>query len=191
VNLHSPLFCRGRDAGCPPPPSQIPACSIPAPGSSKTHLYALADRSCWPYRPCARACPTFQTNRQDSVNFVPLFCSFLRLWVEALHTVPSIASEPGFKTVTVTNCNTSRVNHAKNLGKMAFVTLVTVLHFFPGAPGGRKFFLFQVAQILIFGCLWLCLVAFGALANSQFPVLHFAFFILQNDSNLRHDHADV
>jgi hypothetical protein len=28
------LTCRGRDAGCPAPPSQIPACSIPAPGSS-------------------------------------------------------------------------------------------------------------------------------------------------------------
>ena len=28
------VTCRGRDTGCPAPPSQIPACSIPAPGSS-------------------------------------------------------------------------------------------------------------------------------------------------------------
>ena len=29
-----PDECRGRDTGCPVPPSQIPACDLPAPGSS-------------------------------------------------------------------------------------------------------------------------------------------------------------
>jgi hypothetical protein len=35
VPLASLPVYRGRDAGCPAPPSQIPACSSPAPGSSK------------------------------------------------------------------------------------------------------------------------------------------------------------
>ena len=33
---------RGRDAGCPAPPAQIPACSIPAPGSSPSLARASA-----------------------------------------------------------------------------------------------------------------------------------------------------
>ena len=33
---------RGRDAGCPAPPAQIPACGFPAPGSSVTLASALS-----------------------------------------------------------------------------------------------------------------------------------------------------
>ena len=33
---------RGRSAGCPTPPSRIPACSFPAPGSSPQLALALA-----------------------------------------------------------------------------------------------------------------------------------------------------
>ena len=37
-------ICRGRDAGCPAPPSQIPAGGIPAPGSSSQLALAFARR---------------------------------------------------------------------------------------------------------------------------------------------------
>ena len=36
--------CRGRDASCPAPPSQIPASGIPAPGSSGQLALAYASR---------------------------------------------------------------------------------------------------------------------------------------------------
>ena len=35
--------CRGRDVGCPTPPSQIPAGGFPAPGSSSQLALACAD----------------------------------------------------------------------------------------------------------------------------------------------------
>ncbi len=37
--------CRGRDTGCPAPPSQIPACGFLAPGSSPHLALAYATRS--------------------------------------------------------------------------------------------------------------------------------------------------
>src|SRR5436309_14035678 len=40
--LPTSVFCRGRDAGCPTPPSQIPAGGIPAPGSSSQLALAFA-----------------------------------------------------------------------------------------------------------------------------------------------------
>jgi len=42
--------CRGRDAGCPAPPSQIPAGGIPAPGSSRWHV-VFAHREVCPFDP--------------------------------------------------------------------------------------------------------------------------------------------
>ena len=38
------LHCRGRDASCPAPPSQIPAGGFPAPGSSSQLALACASR---------------------------------------------------------------------------------------------------------------------------------------------------
>jgi hypothetical protein len=43
-------LCRGRDAGCPAPPSQIPAGGIPAPGSSRWHV-VFAHRKVCPFDP--------------------------------------------------------------------------------------------------------------------------------------------
>jgi hypothetical protein len=42
--------CRGRDTGCPVPPSQIPAGGIPAPGSSRWHV-VFAHRKVCPFNP--------------------------------------------------------------------------------------------------------------------------------------------
>jgi len=42
--------CRGRDTGRPVPPSQIPACSFPAPGSSRWHV-VFAHRKVCPLGP--------------------------------------------------------------------------------------------------------------------------------------------
>src|ERR1039458_5224765 len=46
---NSPLG-RGRDTGCPAPPSQIPAGGIPAPGSSRWHV-VFAHRKVGPFDP--------------------------------------------------------------------------------------------------------------------------------------------
>ena len=47
VEMWRNYYCRGRDAGCPAPPSQIPACSFPAPGSSPERAWRLPQRG-WP-----------------------------------------------------------------------------------------------------------------------------------------------
>jgi len=56
-------FGRGRDAGRPTPPSQIPACSFPAPGSSRQLAcarYQVGRKSM--YR--ASNCPSFHPQQQ-------------------------------------------------------------------------------------------------------------------------------
>ena len=50
ISAFSFLLCRGRDAGCPTPPSQIPAGGIPAPGSSRWHV-VFAHRKVCPFDP--------------------------------------------------------------------------------------------------------------------------------------------
>ena len=42
TEVYFSVSCRGRDAGCPTPPSQIPAGGIPAPGSSSQLALAFA-----------------------------------------------------------------------------------------------------------------------------------------------------
>ena len=52
ISAFPPRFqlCRGRDTGRPVPPSQIPACSFPAPGSSRWHV-VFAHRKVCPLGP--------------------------------------------------------------------------------------------------------------------------------------------
>ena len=47
-NMHDYCHSRGRDAGYPTPPAQIPACGIPAPGSSVVLASAIpVMERCW------------------------------------------------------------------------------------------------------------------------------------------------
>ena len=57
VGFGSLSLCRGRDAGCPAPPAQIPACGTTAPGSC-LRSDAQARRRIW-MRDMNIRCPTF------------------------------------------------------------------------------------------------------------------------------------
>ena len=80
----NPLHKRGRTASCPTAPSQIPACSIPAPGSSE--LVASAQHLLFPTVRFARFVPAFRIR----IVF-PLWATQLRRPLP--HVVGSPASE--------------------------------------------------------------------------------------------------